>query len=192
MKGIAIPIGFEYTYRGRRYGEIELYFSFSPITADQVDLLEPGKSHEKKIKQLLEKGKQGSFDYLFPLPPVKIEKYSASEGMRYSIIVLHKNPTTATWQEMIEFYPCKENNLNTTLKLFNYPDFYLSQKDGHFQLLIRGENGDYTAIPAQKYCPRCWPGFAHPAITVQGNQVSKFSKINWQECLKKILACKPA
>lgn len=173
MNGIAFPIGFLYNYRGTRYSEIELYFSFQAIRIEDIDLLEPGRSFARETRHLIKRGLQGDFDFLIPQEPHDIVKYEAPWNMRFSIGTIDKNPTTATMLNRIALYPCKENNLNTTLKLLGSPPFYFSQTDGTFFLHIRSRNDRFVKVPSQHYCPRCWQGFAHPAITMAAQNGSR-------------------
>lgn len=184
MKGIAFPIGFKYLFRGRKYGEVELYFSQEPMCVEEVDLLEPGEGYSKNIQYMIKRGVQGDFDCLLPLEAIEVGNYDAPSGMRFPIGVSNNNPTTATMLDRVELFPCKSNNLSTMLKLLNDPPFYLSHSEGGFRLHIN-VGGKYAEIPCQSYSPRCWSGFAHPSITkvgASGNKsLSKFSDLDWEE-----------
>ncbi len=61
IRGIALPISFSYDYRGRKYGEAQLYFSLVEVDAEQADLLGLGQRYTKEIKQLLQKVRYGTF-----------------------------------------------------------------------------------------------------------------------------------
>lgn len=192
--GIAIPIEFNYNYRGKRHGSIDMYFSHQAIGVSEIDPIEPGKTHLNEIKHLVNHGLQGDFDCLIPQKKQKLEKFDDEmdipSGTHFSIGVIDDNPTTATYAEILAFYPCKENNLNRTLELFNYPDFYLSQKNRNFTLHIKTDKQHYNEIPAQKYSPRCFHGKGHSVITLKTKSgvlpIYQYSKLNWNDLLKQL------
>jgi hypothetical protein len=187
MDGISIPIVFDYNYRGRKYGEVQLYFSTKAISIESVDFLEPGRSFQKEIGYLTQRGVHGVFDFLIPVSQEDIDKYSAPEGMKHSIKRVNSNPTTASYHQRVELLPCKSNNFETLLKMANYPDFYLSHVEGDFKLYIKNTEGGYTAIPSQAYSPVCFHGFAHSVITIKNrgsaSPIFNMTDLNWGDVL---------
>ncbi len=187
IQGIALPISFLYDYRGRKYGETQLYFSFVELGLEQVDLLEPGRKYTKETKQLLQYGVQGAFDCLIPMPIEEIPSYSQSGGMRYGVELVNDNPTTACLNNKIDLLPCKQNNLEYLLELHQYLPFYLSQVEGRFSLHIKDASGGYIDVPSQEYSPQCYHGFAHPTITLETGgavrPVHQYADLDWAEIL---------
>jgi len=194
MNGIAIPIAFDYNYRGQHYGEINLYFSFEDTSIMDIDILSPGRAFSKEINHLTQRGTQGEFDYLIPISQEDIDKYSAPPGRKHAIRIVNSNPTTATYFQRVELLPCKENNLNTMVKLAGFPDFYISFLEGVFNLWIKNENGEYVAIPAQNYSPTCFHDFAHSVITLKGKSsvtpIYNISEIDWNKVLEELTSKK--
>jgi hypothetical protein len=189
IKGISIPIAFNYAYRGQQYGEVEVYFSFNPIKSGEVDLLEPGKVLSKKINNFLNKNIVGSFEFLIPYKVTEIKSYEAPHELRFNISLVDKNPSTATLNNRIGMIPCNENNLATFLDAFPNHDFYIAIRDNRIFLRIKsGER--YVEIPSQNYSPSCWMGFAHPAITLEGvGSPMDYKKLDWEKILNDI--CHP-
>lgn len=187
IKGISIPIAFEHTGRGNKYKEVEVYFSFTDIKNNEIDILEPGGISSKNIQALIKKSSSGNFDYLIPYTVKKIENYDAPHGIKYSIGLIDKNPTTATLFHRIGFFPCSENNLKTILNVFDSPDFYLGVKNDKLYLYIKNSS-EYVEIPSQNYSPSCWRGFAHPSITLDGEGTPMdYTKLNWAHILNEII-----
>jgi hypothetical protein len=200
LKGLAIPIAFNYQYRGMRYGEAQIYFANQPISVGEIDLIEPGRKHFKEMKHLIKHGVQGAFDYLLPLAPQGIDREEVIPkdinpsfffDMRYAIPRLNNNPTTATLFDRIELLPCKENNFKTMMGLLENPLFYLSKKDLCFSIHINDGNANYIEIPSHGYCPRCWHGYAHSVITTVHERggcmmIKKYAELNWPEMVRQI------
>jgi hypothetical protein len=190
MDGISIPIVFDYNYRGEQYGEVQLYFSTKEISIESVNFLEPGRGFVKEIGYLTQRGTHGEFDFLIPVNQEEIDKYSAQEGMKYSIKRVNSNPTTASYHQRVELLPCKSNNFETLLRMANYPDFYLSHVEGNFKLHIKNTADKYTAIPSQAYSPACFHGLAHSVITQKyggkSKEIFNMSELIWGDVLKEL------
>ena len=77
VKGVSFPISFDYNYRGKHYCELDMYFSFAPISTEHRDLLEPGMLLSKGLQHLLKRG-PGIFDALIPC---KTEEINTSESI---------------------------------------------------------------------------------------------------------------
>lgn len=185
-KGISMPIAFGYDFRGHKYGEIEVYFSFDPISFEEIDLIEPGKFTSKKmLNYFLNKNSAGKFDYLIPYKITPSENYEAPWGMRFAIGLLDRNPTTSTMLNRIGLVTCQENNLDVFLGAFS-PDFYLCVKNN--RLFIRIKCGEkYNEIPSQEYSPNCWPGFAHPSILIEGQGTPHdYKDFDWKKIYEEI------
>lgn len=90
IKGISIPIAFNYAYRGQQYGEVEVYFSFISIKTREVDLLEPGNVLSKKINNFINRNIVGSFEFLIPYKITEIKSYEAPHDMRFNISLADK------------------------------------------------------------------------------------------------------
>ncbi|MBB1488635.1 hypothetical protein [Oceanospirillum sediminis] len=156
IRGIALPISFSYDYRGRKYGEVQLYFSLVEVDVEQADLLGMGQQYTKEIKQLLQRGVQGAFDCLIPMPVETIPGYNQTGSMRLGIELVNDNPTTACLNNKIGLLPCQQNNLEYLLGLHEYPPFYLSQEDGRFTLHIKDGEKSYYPVPPSvlsRFCP---------------------------------------
>jgi hypothetical protein len=187
-RGISIPIAFKYNYRGKKYREIDVYFSYHPISSDQRDLLELGTSHSKDLPGLIKKA-YGAFDALVPYKVVQIPKYESAYGMWIGIELIDENPTMVVMHDAIGLMPCTSNNLETLLGVFK-PDFYLGVRDGKVNLNIK-HGGSYCEIPSQPYSHRCWQGFGHSMTVIDGAPIpAAYAALNWSKLLSDLVRVK--
>ena len=184
--GISLPIAFYYNYRGRQYREMDVYFSYVPVSRGQCDLLEHGTHRSKGLEHLLKRG-SGIFDALVPYKAEKIDRsesvFGSYSSQRRSIGCVDANPTTATISHRQGMMPCTKNNLDTLLGCFA-PDYYLCIRDEKLFLRILVDS-TYREIPSQPYSHRCSLGFGHKVIRIDGQGLARsFEELNWPELYK--------
>jgi len=198
-KGIAIPIAFSTNKLSRRTsireprpvgGYMELYFSPNSIPFEGVDLLEPGKQSTKAEALYRKHHVYGDHRFLIPVAKQQIEKYEAAWKMRFAFGQIGKDPTTATYQEMLQLVPCGASNLALFKERMLTEPFYIEMAPESFILHVSDGAGRFLSIPAQDYSPRCWHDFAHPVVTLEtqfGHQpFHNFSDIPWHDIAKSI------
>lgn len=117
VKGIAMPVAFEYTYRGKKHGEVELYFSNKALRVSEIDLLEPGAAQNKNIDNFFKYSEFGKVQCLVPLELKYVGNYEAPHGVRFGIGILSGNPTTATMLERISFLPCSATHAEIIINI---------------------------------------------------------------------------
>ena len=172
-------------------GYMELYFSHQAVNIERIDLLEPGKIFTKSEKLYESHHIYGDHKFLVPVLHENIERYDAPHNMRFSFGRIGKDPTTATYQEILQLMPCSQFNLNIIKDRLQSEQFYIEICDNSsFLLHICRQGLTYRQVPSQKYCPRCWHGFAHPVITIDskcGSQpIYKLSDIPWDALAEQI------
>ena len=190
--GIAIPILFATNKLSRKSagrvqrridGYMELYFSPNPIQAEEVDLCDPGKVHVKAEALYRKHHVYGDHQFLIPTKRHSIERYDAPWDRRCGFKKIGSEPTTATYQETLQFLPCSQSNLDLFKEKLLTEPFYLEVAPEAFVLHVKNGDERFVGIPSQPYSPRCWHGFAHPVVTVEsslGHQTfHKMSEIPW-------------
>ncbi|WED22821.1 hypothetical protein L3Q72_05360 [Vibrio sp. JC009] len=184
IKGIALPIAFNCNFRGERYKEVNLYFSFVPIDYKEIDIINVDRTKSRDVK-LLKGNLYQEYHYLLPYKTKSTSGYEAPPGKRFNIGLIDKNPTTATLFNKIALMPCLSRNLEPLLELTGYPDFYIGLEYDRFFLYIKRNMGEYTMVPAQDESISCWNEYAHPHISYHGeNNPETYESINWEEVIK--------
>lgn len=189
MKGtIVMPIAFMANYRGLRYREIEVCFSFDPIeeTLQQRCLAHPGlkRDNVKELNRCVT-----PFDYLLPWKLRECRGYSDFVYERRYHIALGdlKLPSTASTDEFQHFLPCFESALPAMLELLGKPDFYIKKGLKGLSLMIKDRHGIYREFKEQPYCPSTWYGQGHPCMSLpSGLNPQRISTLNWQDIEQKL------
>jgi hypothetical protein len=173
--GIAFPIRYRCNYPDRKTAEMNLYFSDKPITKNQVDLVEPGNNSEKAKRFYLKWNVYGEHDCLVPVKVRELARYQSTWGVNGGGFkpILNKNLITQSQFEYMELMPCMKADLPDILASKAVLDFYFTISEGNFWLNIKDPSGaeGYITLPAQRYCPECWHGFAHSVITLESKVI---------------------
>lgn len=171
-------------------GHMELYFSLNPIPTEDIDIVEPGKKSAASQALYRKNNIYGDHSYLIPSKKVIDGQYEAPYGSYYIIEKIGGDPTTATLHERLQLLPCRKSNFELFKEKVMTDDFYFELNSTNFFLHILDKNKRYVSIPAQNYSPRCWHGFARPAVTLNtqlGSECfSTFSEIPWSEIAEQL------
>lgn len=186
-QGICIPIGFYCQYRGRKYKEVNLYFSNVPIKFEEdMNMLHPDKTKDADVQHLKNKISQ-NYDFLLPYKVFPAGGFEIKAGKKYSIGSIDDNPTTATLFSKIALMPCLKNNFQTMIELLEEPPFYIGKREDSFYLYIKGSHEGYVEIPQQKQAIATWDDVAHSQITFnKGGCPDKYENIDWQTLLDEL------
>jgi hypothetical protein len=197
--GIAIPICFSTSKLSRRKsigspkalsGYIEIYFSPDPFDPGVPDYVAPPNASQEAEKLYRKHHVYGDHQFLVPASHRAIPKYEAPSGMRFGFEQIGNDPTTAVLHETLQLVPCSQHNLHLFKDRIQSQPFYIEITDRAFVLHVNDKENTYRKIPSQLYPPRCWQGFAHPAISLDfrigAKPFSKLDDVPWQDLAQQL------